>query len=114
MGKNVSHVEELLFFQIKMLGLPLPMREYRFYSKRKWRSDFVWPAQKLIVEVEGGIFTAGRHVRPNGYQKDCEKYNMAARLGYAVLRFTPHDVKKGTALVDIESFLKKEKENEKM
>ena len=41
------------------------VREYRFHPDRKWRSDFCWPAEdvRLFVEIEGGIWTDGRHVR---------------------------------------------------
>jgi len=35
-----------------------------------------------------GLWSGGRHVRGNGYTKDCEKYNAASILGYIVLRYT--------------------------
>jgi very-short-patch-repair endonuclease len=42
----------------------------------------------LAVEVEGGMWTRGRHVRGEGYEGDCEKYNAAVLGGWRVLRFT--------------------------
>lgn len=69
-----------------------PVREYPFHPTRKWRFDFAWPDVKVAVEIEGGIYKIGRHQRPEGFRKDCEKYNEATRLGWSVLRFTPSDL----------------------
>jgi hypothetical protein len=73
----------------KSFGIPAPVPEYRFHPTRKWRADYAWPAAKIILEVEGGVWTKGRHTRGAGFLKDCEKYNAAALLGYRVLRVTP-------------------------
>lgn len=40
------------------------------------------------VEVEGGTFCGGRHVRGKAYARDCEKYNAAVALGWRVFRLT--------------------------
>ena len=100
-----SELEETLLWQIKVLDLPLPIREYRFCKGRRWQADFAWPAMKLLVEVEGGIYRNGRHVRPVGFAKDCDKYNTATLMGYRVLRFTPAMVKDGRAVNMIEGVL---------
>lgn len=63
--------------------------EHRFDASRQWRFDFAWPALKLAIEIEGGVFSGGRHVRGIGYVKDMEKYNAAALQGWLVLRYTP-------------------------
>ncbi len=65
-----------------------PQEEYRFHPVRRWRFDYCYPELKLAFEIEGGTRTGGRHTRPMGYQKDCEKYNYAALLGYRVIRLT--------------------------
>lgn len=70
-------------------GLPEPIPEYKFHHARKWRADYCWPIYKIIVEIEGGIWTKGRHTRGSGYLADMEKYNAAALLGFAVLRYAP-------------------------
>jgi very-short-patch-repair endonuclease len=100
-----STVEEELLWQIQCAGLPIPEREYRFHPKRKWQSDFAWPNVRLIVEVEGGIYRRGRHTRPAGYHKDCEKYNATTLMGWGLLRFTSDMVHDGTALRRIEEAL---------
>ena len=93
-----SKAEEQYMFHVTAAGLPEPEREYRFHPVRKWRFDFAWPDRMLGVEIEGGIYTRGRHVRPDGFKKDIEKYNSAALLGWMMLRFTSDQVDNGWAL----------------
>ena len=95
-GPLFDYVETLLI-QIKLSGLPEPQREYGFHRKRKWRFDLAWPDLMIAVEVEGGIWSGGRHVRGEGYEQDCEKYNEAQLAGWMVLRFTPGMIKRGKA-----------------
>lgn len=71
-----------------------PQREHRFHPTRKWRFDFAWPEQQTAVEIEGGVWTRGRHVSPKGFLADLEKYNAAASLGWSVLRFAADQVKR--------------------
>lgn len=73
-------------------GLPAPVFEYRFHDERRWRFDMAWPKYKIALEVEGGVWTAGRHTRPSGFLKDMEKYNAACALGWRVLRTVPDDL----------------------
>jgi very-short-patch-repair endonuclease len=80
---------------MKELGLDF-VREFKFYWKRKWRADYLFPSMTL-VEIEGAVFTQGRHTRGAGYVKDLEKYRMAAALGYRVFRFSTQEVLNGTA-----------------
>jgi hypothetical protein len=65
--------------------------EFRFDEKRRWRSDFYF-APDILLEVEGGVWSGGRHTSPKGFLKDMEKYNRAAVLGYRILRTTPDEV----------------------
>lgn len=72
-------------------------REYRFHPTRKWRFDFAL-AKMIAVEIEGGIWTQGRHTRGSGFIKDCEKYNTATAMGWQVFRFPTDMVKSGEAI----------------
>ncbi|GAA4434707.1 hypothetical protein GCM10023188_25980 [Pontibacter saemangeumensis] len=63
--------------------------ELEFHPERKWRFDFFLPAAGVAIEVEGGVWTEGRHTRGKGYIGDMEKYNTAQAMGFRVLRFTP-------------------------
>lgn len=51
------------------------------------RFDFCIPDKKMAFELEGGVWSKGRHVRPRGFIKDCIKYNLATSLGWSVYRF---------------------------
>lgn len=64
-------------------------KEYRFHPVRRWRFDYALPAQLIAVEVEGGVWTRGRHVSPRGFLSDMEKYNTATAMGWKVFRVTP-------------------------
>ena len=70
-------------------SIPDPAREFVFAPPRKWRFDFAWPDRKVALEVEGGVFTGGRHTSSVGFLKDISKYNTAESLGWHVLRCTP-------------------------
>jgi very-short-patch-repair endonuclease len=63
-------------------------REYRFNSATRHRFDFAIPEHKIALEYEGAVYAGGRHVRGKGYSNDCIKYNIAACLGWTVLRYT--------------------------
>ena len=95
----MSHLEDTLDLLIQDDGLPVPDAEHRFHKTRRWRFDRAWPAYKVACEVEGGIWSRGRHVRGRGFQQDCTKYNEAALLGWIVLRVTAHHIETGKALV---------------
>lgn len=69
--------------------LPAPTPELEFAPDRKWRFDYAWESAKLALEVEGGVWTEGRHTRGSGFVKDMDKYNAAAVLGWRLLRVQP-------------------------
>lgn len=84
--------------------------------KRQWSADFALTDHRILVEVEGGTWMqaivqpdgkviAGHHSHPIGYEKDCEKYNAAAILGWRLLRFTTQMVNDGRALRTIQQAL---------
>lgn len=63
--------------------------EYRFCQDRKYKSDYAIPAIHVLIEYEGGIFMArGGHNSPAGIQRDIEKYQLAEKLGWKVIRVT--------------------------
>ncbi|MDC4487851.1 endonuclease domain-containing protein [Acinetobacter baumannii] len=80
-------------------------QEYKFHPKRKWRADFLITGTKILIEVEGGIWSGGRHTRGKGYLGDMEKYNEAAMMGFTVLRFSTEQVKSGLAIKKIEQLV---------
>ena len=95
-------------------GLPRPEQEYRFSPPRRFAFDFAWPAIRLAVEKEGGIYgragkgkecplcgrkAPGAHTSVERLLSDMEKYNLAAELGWRLLRFRPEHFKSGEAFV---------------
>jgi len=99
-----SKAEEAFDLQVRALELPLIRREYRFAPPRRWRFDFAFVGQ-VAVEIQGGTWSGGRHVRGKGYEADCEKRNEATLLGWRVLYFTPRMVADGTAIATLERAL---------
>lgn len=73
-------------------------REFQFAPPRRWRADFCVLDRKLLIEVEGGTWTNGRHNRGSGMEADCVKYATAVLLGYKLLRFTTSQVVSGYAI----------------
>lgn len=71
---------------------------HEYEKPRDWRCDFVWPSLRLIVEVEGGVWTQGRHTRGSGFTKDTIKYNALVNAGWNLQRFTGEQVRSGEAL----------------
>ena len=115
-------LELSLLYQLFALDLPEPEREYHFAREvvgegpgirerfresplKDWRFDFAWRDERVAVEVEGGTWVDGRHVRGGGYADDCTKYNWAARLGWTVFRFTGDMVQDGGAATFLEEVL---------
>lgn len=74
------------------------VREHRFHPVRKWRFDYALPELKVAIEVEGAVWTKGRHTRGAGFIKDMEKYNTAATMGWTVIRITPQQKFKAETL----------------
>jgi hypothetical protein len=79
-------------------GIQEPQTEYVFATPRKWRADYCWPDEKIIIEREGGLWKQGRHTRALGFEADCVKYAEATLRGYCVFRASPEQLKNGVAL----------------
>jgi len=87
-GRAGSELEQLFEAYWHMLspGSVAPERELRLIPGRRFRSDFVWRTEKVVVEVDGGQYQAhgGRH----NTDTDREKLNELAIHGFRVLRFS--------------------------
>jgi hypothetical protein len=64
--------------------------EYMFLPDRRFRFDFAFPKKRVAIELEGAVWTGGRHTRGSGFVKDCEKYGLAAANGWLVFRLAPN------------------------
>lgn len=106
--KRSIHISEVIadvaadMFEMACIhrGLGKPEKEYRFHPTRKWRFDYAFPDEKIALEVEGGIWTRGRHTRGKGVLGDMTKYNEAAIMGWTLLRTTPDQLLSAVLLVE--------------
>ena len=107
--------EEALAAQLAAHKIPFE-REVKFSPGRRYRLDFVLKrplritagvaSRGLAVEVDGGLWNNGRHIRPAGVMEDMRKLNLAAKEGYIVLRYATDMIKSGEAIIDIMEQLK--------
>lgn len=72
--------------------ISVPTFEYRFLQARRWRFDLAWVMPRVAVEVQGGIWTSGRHTQGAAMLKEWEKLNVAAALGWRILYCQPADL----------------------
>lgn len=94
----LSQGEEEFALHCKAYGLE-PVREYQFMTGRRYRIDFAFLGDKLVaVEIEGGIWTNGRHSRGKGMEDDMRKYNFLAAQGWRLFRFSTAMVHSGEAI----------------
>lgn len=104
-GEKVpNEFEAKLARELKTLKIEFE-QEFEFHPKRKWRADFHLVGKKILVEVEGAIWSGGRHTRGKGYIGDMEKYNAATMMGFQVIRFSADQVKSGHAIQQIEKMV---------
>ena len=105
----LSEGEESLARDLKAYKIPFD-REWKFHPERNFAIDFKLQCRQsgyalAGVEVEGGtLFGKSRHSRGEGFERDCEKYNEAARLGIKIFRFTTAQIKSANAIDYIRDF----------
>ncbi len=80
-----DYADDLAWY-IERAAIPQPEREFRFAAPRRFRFDFAWPDERIALEVDGGRWLpgGGRHASDGDY----EKLNIAAGMGWRVLRVT--------------------------
>lgn len=76
------------------------VRQHRPFEGSRMAFDFAWPNRTtpVLVEVQGGIYSGGAHVRPKGVLRDMDKANRANVLGWCVLQVSADDIKSGRAV----------------
>jgi len=99
--KRINQANLLLEKHMREIRLEFE-REYKFHPTRRWKSDYritnvLLNGQELLVEIEGSVYTQGRHTRGKGYENDMRKYNAAQAKGYYVFRFSTNMVLRGEA-----------------
>lgn len=64
---------------------------------RRFRCDFAWPDERLIVEIQGGAWSGVGHGQASGIVKDYARHNLFVMAGWRVLYY-PADKLRGEAL----------------
>lgn len=77
----------------------MPTPEHRFDTTRRFRFDYAWVPYKIALEIDGAVWTGGRHTRGAGFMRDQDKTNLAALHGWRVFRCTPKTIHTAMALV---------------
>lgn len=63
-------------------------RYSRSKRSKRYRLDFAHPSSKTGVEIQGAVYTKGRHVAGVGYERDCRKYNLAFSSDWTIFLLT--------------------------
>ena len=96
----MNEAEELLGIHLTELGLPFE-RQYPYAKGRRLRADFALLDSWLLIEITGGVYHGGAHGSVEGVLRDIDRLNAATLNLWRVLRFTPDQVKDGTAIATI-------------
>lgn len=105
---KLNQGEEAMAFWCRVVGLPEPVRNYRFHPQRKWEIDLAWVSYRIGAEIDGGLYLpgGGAHSRPANILRDIEKHNALLCLGWQVLRFTPQMVQRGKAAQELDALFR--------
>ena len=87
-----SQAERAFLKLIRDARLPEPLVNEPF---GRWEADFMWRAQRLVVEIDGYRFHGG----PKAFNRDHEKVLALQAAPFEVLRFTREQVVKQSAFV---------------
>jgi very-short-patch-repair endonuclease len=89
-----SEAEELFLEIVRRAGLPLPTGQLPMWGRRR---DFVWRAQRVVVEIDG----RQAHDRNNAFERDAVRDAEVVINGHRPLRFTRRAVKFDQAYVEL-------------
>lgn len=109
-SRKTSRLEDRFALQVMASGLPMPDREVRLIPGRRFRSDFVWPDARIVVEVDGGIWSGGRHTTGAGYTRDAEKNNLLTLAGWRVFHVTRGHIRSGQAVEWLRQAMEQERD----
>jgi len=110
--KKPAYDKDVVRSVLTQLGVDAPVFEHKFHPVRRWRFDLAWPEHKLALEVQGGIFTNGRHTRGAALLKEWEKLNTAAEMGWRIVFCQPSDLMKTETIEMLKRCMLKQTETE--
>jgi len=99
-GYMIKNENEKLLYELLNEAYPGQwVSEHKGIEGRKFRFDCANPEKKIAIEINGGLWTYGRHSRPIGMQQDYIKYNAATVEGWRVLIYTPEMLRNQPGLI---------------
>lgn len=111
-SSSKTSAEEVLAIDLAGACLPF-VRQFRYAKGRNLTADFMVEhckalicTQRVLVEVQGGVYTKKAHGSVTGVLADIDRLNAATVNGWRMLRFTPKQVDEGEAIPVIEAALK--------
>ena len=107
MPREPSEGERGMMFHLGVLKIPFA-REIEFAPPRLFRADFIisrGDGARLIVEVQGGSWSRGRHARGGGMAEDGEKSAHAAIAGFFWMAVTTEQACSGEAAEWVQRWL---------
>ncbi|MCW3064369.1 MAG: hypothetical protein JWN32_1541 [Solirubrobacterales bacterium] len=87
-----SHLERLFLLVVRKHRLPRPDVNHPIARRKR---DFVWPEQRLVVEVDGYEYHSTREAKRRDHQRDRELTGLRwrpARFTYEDVAFEPGEV----------------------
>lgn len=99
--------EETLFQELEehLIGYE---RKFQFEPTKHWRFDFHIVKLRLLIEIAGGPWSAGRKRKLISY--DANREDAAYEMGYSIVCLEPHQIESGYAINWILSQLKRLKD----
>lgn len=106
----MSKYEDLFALQAEAAGLTferqvrlIPIQRTKPLHKNKalktrHKVDFLFRSAGIVLEVQGGTWSGGRHTRGKGYEGDCLKQALLQLEGFTVYYCTGSQVESGQAL----------------
>ena len=92
--------EELLALHLAELGVAFT-RQCAYAVGRKMRADFGLPAERILIEVQGGVYSKQAHGSISGILADLARLNLATINNWRMMRFTPDQIASGEAKLTI-------------
>lgn len=84
-----SSLEDGFETLLKYNGISGYVRDYRqVVPKRRYELDFAWPALKVGIEIQGGVWLRRSGHTRAGQVADYRKLNLATVYGWKVLQFS--------------------------
>jgi len=102
-SNGIEFVTEYEFDKFNAKNIGVVERGKPVKRPRRWRADYYFPQGNLVLEIEGGAFTGGRHTRGAGFVKDIEKYNALTIQGIKLLRCIPSQLNSKQTLINIKT-----------